>query len=195
MQCAAARERFGPLIDDPRVRDVEVLQHLEGCNDCRRLLEGAREVRAILSQHPTLEPPAGLAERAALFAEQRRALLRQRARRVVWWPRLLRGAAAAVLVGTGLSLMLYPRAKASSVSETPLMTRAENVGVFLLERKDRLVEDLRTLQVIVTTAFQGRVEEVNDRVNDYRRLLERRRAAEKAGKKSEHFRTDPVRHS
>ncbi|MET0554744.1 MAG: hypothetical protein ABW221_17010, partial [Vicinamibacteria bacterium] len=40
---------------------------------------------------------------------------------------------------------------------------------------ERIVEDLRMLRVMIATAFEGRVERVNDRVDDYRRLLEKRR--------------------
>jgi len=47
----------------------------------------------------------------------------------------------------------------------------------LMERKNRLFEDVRLLGVVLTTAFEGRVDRVNERVEDYRRLLERRRAA------------------
>jgi hypothetical protein len=57
--------------------------------------------------------------------------------------------------------------------------RSVNVGAYLLERKDRLVEDVRLLRVVIGTAFEGRMERVNDRVDDYRKLLEKRRAAER----------------
>ena len=43
-----------------------------------------------------------------------------------------------------------------------------NAGVYLLERKDRLVEDVRMLRVVIGAAFEGRVDRVNDRVDDYR---------------------------
>jgi hypothetical protein len=43
------------------------------------------------------------------------------------------------------------------------------------EHAVRLVEDLRMLRVMIATAFEGRVDRVNDRVDDYRRLLEKRR--------------------
>ena len=46
--------------------------------------------------------------------------------------------------------------------------------MYVAEKKDRLVEDFRMLRVVVGTAFEGRVDRVNDRVEDYRRLLERR---------------------
>ena len=46
-----------------------------------------------------------------------------------------------------------------------------------MERKDRLVEDVRILGVVLGTAFEGRLDRVNERVEDYRRLLDRRRPA------------------
>ena len=50
-----------------------------------------------------------------------------------------------------------------------------NAAVFVQERTVRLVEDLRMLRVVIATAFEGRVDRVNDRVDDYKRLLEKRR--------------------
>ena len=46
-----------------------------------------------------------------------------------------------------------------------------------MERKDRIVEDVRILGVVLGAAFEGRIERVNERVEDYRRLLDRRRPA------------------
>jgi hypothetical protein len=57
--------------------------------------------------------------------------------------------------------------------------RSVDVGVYLAERKDRLVEDVRLLRVVIGTAFEGRIERVNDRVDDYKRLIEKRRDAER----------------
>ncbi len=37
-----------------------------------------------------------------------------------------------------------------------------------MERRDRLVEDVRILGVVLGTAFEGRIERVNERVEDYR---------------------------
>jgi len=55
-----------------------------------------------------------------------------------------------------------------------LAQRVSSVGMYVAEKKDHLVEDFRMLRVVVGTAFEGRVDRVNDRVEDYRRLLERR---------------------
>ena len=64
------------------------------------------------------------------------------------------------------------------------MDRTVNASVYILERKDRLVEDVRILRVVIGTAFEGRLDRMNDRVDDYRRLLEKRRADEEQAKKS-----------
>jgi hypothetical protein len=50
-------------------------------------------------------------------------------------------------------------------------------GTTLIVQKERLVEDVRLLGVVLSTAFEGRLDRVNERVQDYRRLIERRRAA------------------
>ena len=63
------------------------------------------------------------------------------------------------------------------------MDRTVTAGSFLLERKDRLVEDVRILGVVIGTAFEGRLDRMNERVNDYRQLLERRRNASEEEKK------------
>jgi hypothetical protein len=64
-----------------------------------------------------------------------------------------------------------------------LTDQAENSVFFLAERKDRLVEDVRILRVVIGAAFEGRLDRVNDRFEDYRRMIERRRAAGSPGQK------------
>ena len=56
-----------------------------------------------------------------------------------------------------------------------LVGQTVTAGSSLMERKDRLLEDVRVLGVVLSTAFEGRIERVNERVNDYKRLLERRK--------------------
>ncbi len=64
---------------------------------------------------------------------------------------------------------------ASTRAATQMVDRTVNAGSELIDRKDRIVEDVRILGVVLTTAFEGRLERMNERVEDYRRLLERRR--------------------
>jgi hypothetical protein len=59
-----------------------------------------------------------------------------------------------------------------------IVDRTVNASAYILERKERLVEDVRLLRVVIGTAFEGRLDRMNDRVDDYRRLLEKRRANE-----------------
>ena len=56
-----------------------------------------------------------------------------------------------------------------------LVGETVNAGSSLIARKDRLVEDVRLLGVVLSTAFEGRIDRVNERVEDYRRLIEKRR--------------------
>jgi hypothetical protein len=101
-------------------------------------------------------------------------------------------AALALVVTAGLVMA------AGSVPGAParprLGQRLSNATGYLVERKDRLVEDLRLLRVVVSTAFEGRLDRVNDRVDDYRRLLERRKKDEapKDDKKSELEESEPA---
>jgi hypothetical protein len=59
-----------------------------------------------------------------------------------------------------------------------LAQRVSAVGIYIAEKKDRIAEDFRMLRVVVGTAFEGRVDRVSDRVEDYRKLLERRQREE-----------------
>jgi hypothetical protein len=89
-------------------------------------------------------------------------------------------AAALAIAGT---TALYTSRGPALRQGARLAKRASNAGVYLVERKDRLMEDVRILRVVVSAAFEGRVDRVNDRVEDYRRLLERRRGAAAAEEK------------
>jgi hypothetical protein len=73
--------------------------------------------------------------------------------------------------------------EASGRAATQLVDRTVSAGSELLARKDRVVEDVRILGVVLTTAFEGRLDRMNERVEDYRRLLERRRAGGKEDSK------------
>jgi hypothetical protein len=91
-------------------------------------------------------------------------------------------AAVSALVVTGAIVAATGSPKPSRAANH-FAERAVNAGVYLLERKDRLVEDLRILRVVIATAFEGRLDRMSDRVDDYRRFLEKRRSAEKGQKK------------
>jgi hypothetical protein len=97
----------------------------------------------------------------------------------------LQTAAAALLLASGILLLAPGPSSAASRAARRLVERTANTAVYLGERSERLLEDFRILSVVVSTAFEGRLDRMNDRVDDYRRLLERRRASEQRQKKSE----------
>ncbi len=79
-------------------------------------------------------------------------------------------AAGFALIALGVLLMVAGP-ESSTRAATLLVDRTVNAGSELIDRKDWMVEDVRILGVVLTTAFEGRLE----RVEDYRRLLEQRR--------------------
>jgi hypothetical protein len=190
LDCAGVEEQFSELYEGtlaPAVR-AELERHLAGCPRCRELFEAVGEVVSALRDAPELEPARDLAERAAraaLAAAARRTPLRlvmprvgAAAREIFAFsvPAPVRGMAAALAVALTAAVFL-----AQSFIGTPVraanrvLQRTVTAGAYVAERKDRLVEDLRLLRVVIRTAFEGRLDRVNDRVDDYRRLLEQRR--------------------
>jgi len=183
MTCTRAEELLadycaGDLPAGPLRSELEA--HLASCSACRALAAALDDVLALLraARDPMsarlLEPPPGLAERAAGAA--------LRAGRVAGraWsrglPRRVQGLAAALaLLATGA--VWAGHGAFDRQLPQRLVRRAATAGVRLIERKDRAVEDLRVLRVTVAATFAGRVDTVSERVDDYRRLLERRRAA------------------
>jgi hypothetical protein len=185
MDCRRAEELFSDHREG--VLDAVVRAELEGhfaaCPDCRRLRTALDEVVDALQAYPALEPGAGLAERVARTAFTRRKVRPFVAPRRSSFPAWVQAAAAGIaLVAVGLLLLLTgPEAPTRAASR--LVDRTMTAGSQLMERKDRLVEDVRILGVVIGTAFEGRLDRVNDRMNDYRQLLERRRNASEAEKK------------
>jgi len=188
MDCRRAEEllsdHYEGTLAEPLLSELE--RHLRECEACRALRETFAEVVETLRDLPVLEPPADLAERAATAA-----LARPRpvphlagARRGVHVPSWLQAIAAGLaLVTTGV-VLLATRTEGPNRAMTRLMDRTANAGAYLMERKDRLVEDIRILRVVIGTAFEGRLDRMSDRVDDYRRLLERRRLSEQEQKKN-----------
>jgi len=183
---------------------AELESHLEECARCRALLEALGEVVEALRGYPVLEPSAGLAQRAAAAALARpRLVTRKRPLAIPSW--LQAAAAGFALVAAG-AFLLVTGPEAPTRVATRLVDRTVTAGSMLLERKDRLVEDVRILGVVIGTAFEGRLDRMNDRVDDYRQLLERRRNATEEEKKrstggplslllAETFRTAERRHA
>jgi hypothetical protein len=191
LACAAFEEQLSDLYENalPPAARAELERHLAGCPRCRELFEALGEVVSALRDAPELEPARDLAERVAgaalASAARRRTPLRlavprlgAAAREMFAFsvPGTVRGMAAALALALTAAVFL-----AQSFVGTPVraanrvVQRTVTAGAYVAERKDRLLEDLRLLRVVIRTAFEGRLDRVNDRVDDYRRLLERRR--------------------
>jgi hypothetical protein len=197
MDCRRAEELLSDHLEGT-LNDLlgkELEAHLRECASCGELREALGEVIEALRAFPTLEPARDLAERAAARAlragrpvSPRRPAPLVRARPAhgrFFVPSWLQAAAAGfVLVITG-TLLLVAGPDGPSRTATRLVDRTVTTGSYLLERSDRLVEDVRILGVVITTAFEGRLDRVNDRMDDYRKRLQRRRSTDEDPKKRE----------
>jgi hypothetical protein len=181
-ECRRAEELFSDHLEGalPPPLSADLESHLASCADCRVLLATVAEVVEALKAYPVLEPPATLAERAAAAAL---AAPRPASRVRLRWPDLGLPAGLQALAAA-LALALTGTALLAATEGARLKERTLNAAVYLTERKDRVVEDFRLLRVVVTTAFEGRLDRMNDRVDDYRRLLEKRRATEQDQKRT-----------
>jgi len=178
MSCHRAEELLSDHLEgtlgEPLLADLT--SHLARCEACRVLRETLEEVVRALCTQAAVEPPADLAERAATAAWVQGRLPRPiPLSRPSWKASFLPLPLAAALV-TALSTTLLLAAPGSDPVRAALRLAERTVTAreYLLERKDRLVEDIRILRVVIATALEGRLDRVNDRVDDYRRLMERR---------------------
>jgi len=182
MNCTQAEAHLADYcagdLQDPLRAEVEA--HLRSCAECSALGAALDDVLAMLraARNPLwaglLEPAPGLADRAASAALRAgRAADRGRAWTVALPRRVQTLAAALAIFGTAAVWAghgAFDRGWPQRV-----VRQAATAGVRLIERKDRAVEDLRMLRVMVAATFAGRVDRVGERVDDYKRLLERRR--------------------
>ncbi len=155
---------------EPLRLDLEA--HLAACEACRHLRLALEETVSLLRAVPVPAAPADLEEKAASRAlATSRGKLSVR-RRWAWLrrPRDWRLAAAAVLVACGV---LVAAGSLSGRSVQHYGDRLVTLSARWTERKDRFLENLRLLKIVVGTAFSGRVAGVSERMDDYRRLLER----------------------
>lgn len=175
MECRRAEELFSDHVEGqlPAILGGELEAHLAACAGCRALRAALSDVIEALRTFPDLDAPAGLAERAAAaaLARARPVVVRPA---IVLPPWVQAAAAGLALISLGTALMVVGPDKPTRAAQR-LVGQTVSVGTNLIERKDRLVEDVRILGVVLETAFEGRLERVNERVEDYRRLLERRR--------------------
>src|SRR5262249_12378643 len=157
MDCRRVEELLSDHHEGVLAPDVraEVDTHLEECPDCKALLEALSNVVDALRSFPVLEPSSDLADRVAKAALTRpRLTARPRPRHVPSW--LQAAAAGFALVAAG-AFLLVTGPEAPTRAATRLVDRTVTAGSFLLERKDRLVEDVRILGVVIGTAFEGRL--------------------------------------
>jgi hypothetical protein len=56
-----------------------------------------------------------------------------------------------------------------------------SAGAYLAERKERVAEDWRLLRIVIGTTLEGRLDLVQERVEQYRRRLEKQRAQPEPG--------------
>ncbi len=178
MDCVKAEDLLAEAIDGTLSAEVreELAAHIAGCSRCRALGEALREVREILGNQPVVDAPEGLVGRVAARAVERRALAR-RARAARRWSGALRLAAALTLCTAGVVLLFTGQPTERLRQGGRLVTRTVNAAIQLGEQTDRLLEDVKILRVLAATALQGRWEQVGERVDDYKRLLEKRRAS------------------
>lgn len=177
MDCAQAEELFSDYREDSlnELLRGDLEQHLAACPDCRLLLAALDQVLELLRAEEDLEPVAELARRAADAALASRPSRGWRALLPRPWPLpvpLYALAAGLALLTTGG--VFFARYAAATGAPSRLTAKAVSTEAYLAERKDRLLENLRTLRIVIATAFEGRVDRMNDRVDDYRKLLARR---------------------
>jgi hypothetical protein len=173
MNCERAEELLSDHLEGSlhEILRAELEAHLGRCAACRELRSALDDVVGALRAFPDLDAPAGLAERAAALARRSPVVVRP----AVVLPHWAQAAAAGfALIALGTILMLVGPEKPTRAAQR-IVGQTVNAGTSLMDRKDRLVEDVRLLGVVVGTAFEGRLERVNERVEDYRRMLERRR--------------------
>ncbi len=180
MECRRAEELFSDHLEaelHPLLAG-ELERHLAGCEGCRLVRAALAEVVLALRESGDPAVPEGLAERSA-----RAALLARRPLEIrpafVLPPWLHAAAAGLALIALGAALAVVGPERGTRAAQK-IVGETVSAGSSLIERKDRLIEDVRLLGVVLGAAFEGRIERVNDRVNDYRKLIERRKAARPA---------------
>jgi predicted anti-sigma-YlaC factor YlaD len=180
MDCQRAEELLSDHLEGSLhpILGAELEAHLAGCEACQKLRGALAEVVEALGSAPEFEAPVGLAERAARAARARPRPIEIRPALVL--PQWLNAAAAGfALIALGATLAVVGPERGARAAQR-LVGQTVTAGSSLMERKDRLLEDVHVLGVVLSTAFEGRIERVNERVNDYKRLLERRKPSPQA---------------
>lgn len=195
MTCVRASELMSDDIDGTLspLLGAELHAHLASCPECAALRSALADVTELLRM-PELAPSEELADRVARasFAAARRPPAReprarawaQAAANWVGWLTDVPFAVQALAAGFALVVTAGLVTAAGSVPDAGgrprIAQRLSDATVYMVEAKERMVEDVRLLRVVISTAFEGRLDRVNERVEDYRRLLERRRQEDRA---------------
>jgi hypothetical protein len=176
MDCPRVEELLSDHLEGSlhQILNAELEAHLASCAACRELREALGEVVLALRAYPELEAPAGLVERVtrAVLAQPRGVVVRP-AFVVPSWVQA--AAAGFALIALGAMLMVIGPERPTRAAQR-LVGQTVHAGSSLVEKKDRLVEDVRLLGVVLGAAFEGRLDRVNERVEDYRRYLEKHRS-------------------
>jgi hypothetical protein len=177
MDCRRAEELLSDHLEGTLAAPLllELETHLRECAACAALRRALPDVVLALHELGRTEPglPAGLVERVAAGSfGARLPASRARARHLssAWQ-------AAAVFLATVSLWMMFGSVSPASTRRltTRLVERSANASAYVQERTDRLVEELRFLDVVLGTAFEERVERMSERVEDYRKLLQKKR--------------------
>jgi hypothetical protein len=210
MKCLRAEDLLSDhlegTLDEPLLS--ELAAHLTACAGCRALRDELAFVVETLHEFPEVEPAESLATRAAEAAIRARKVVpfvaresrapgfaRSATRRVALLPAWAQSLAAGLALITAGTLLLTARTEAPARAAAQIAGATVRTGAYLAERKDRLFEDVRVLRVVIETAFEGRIDRVEERVEDYRRLLERRKPAEGEGGEPKAPKTNDTRYT
>ncbi len=193
MDCRRAEELFSDHLEGSlhEILRGELDAHLASCAECRELRSTLDEVVEALRAYPALEAPVGLSRRAAdaALAARWRPPVARPALVVPSWVQAAAAGFALIALG-GLLMVVGPERPTRAAQR--LVGQTVNAGNNLIERKDRLVEDVRVLGVVLSTAFEGRLDRVNERLEDYRRLIERQKPAPGEGDSKRGSRSLPL---
>jgi anti-sigma factor RsiW len=181
LRCERAEELFSDDLDGSLsgILTAELERHLEACERCRSLRGSVRLIVDLLRSEPGVEPAADLAARVAAAA-----LARGKAARAPWraltQPRWLQAAAGFAAIALGALFMASPNRLTNAAGTVArIRERTVQAGAYLSEKRERAFGDFQMLRAVIGTAFEGRLDRVNERVDDYRRLLEQRRTSDR----------------
>src|SRR5262245_4115558 len=163
MTCARAEELLSESREGRLSGPVqaELDGHLDGCPACRGLRDALDAVMDALADQPVPEPSEHLARRAAAAALGR-GRPAQPARRPSRWTRAtwIQAAAAAVVIGSGISLLASGDAGRAL---SRLYGRNVTFGARVVERAERIIDDVRVLKLRVSAALAGSRDRTDDR--------------------------------